>query len=60
MSTEFDKNISDYKNDIDFFLRLAKWPKITVKKSQNFQKPEHEPPKLEEIYNLGTIQTQEV
>ena len=45
MSTEFNKNISDwrhyctdYKNDLDFFLRLAKWPKIAVKKSQIFQK----------------------
>ena len=45
MSMEFDKNISDwrhyctdYKNDLDFFLRLAKWPKIAVKKSQIFQK----------------------
>ena len=45
MSTEFDKNISDwrhdctdYKNDLDFFLRLVKWPKIAVKKSQIFQK----------------------
>ena len=42
MSTEFDKNISDwrydctdYKNDFDFFLRLVKWPKIAVKKCQN-------------------------
>ena len=41
MSTEFDKNISDWsydctdhKNDIDFFMRLVKWPKIAVKKSQ--------------------------
>ena len=39
MSTEFDKNISDlrhdytdYKNDLDFFFRLVKWPKIAVKK----------------------------
>ena len=45
MLTEFDKNISDwrhdctdYKNDLDFFLRLVKWPKIAVKKSQIFQK----------------------
>ena len=45
MSTEFDKNISDwkydctdYKNDFDFLLRLVKWPKIAVKKNQNFQK----------------------
>ena len=45
MSTEFDKNISDwryncigYKNDLVFFLRLLKWPKIAVKKSQIFQK----------------------
>ena len=43
MSMEFDKNISDwrhyctdYKNDLDFFLRLAKWPKIAVKKKPNF------------------------
>ena len=42
MSTEFDKNISDrrhdytdYKNDLNFFLRLVKWPKIAVKKCQN-------------------------
>ena len=35
MSTEFDKNISDcsydytdHKNDINFFMRLVKWPKI--------------------------------
>ena len=39
------KNISDgryyctdYKNYLDFFLRLVKWPKIAVKKSQIFQK----------------------
>ena len=45
MSTEFDQNISDwrhdytdYKNDLDFFFKLVKWPKIAVKKSQNFQK----------------------
>ena len=45
MSTEFEKNNSDwrhdytdYKNDLDFFFRLVKWPKIAVKKSQNFQK----------------------
>ena len=45
MSTEFDKNISDwrhyctdYKNGLDFFLRLAKWQKIAVEKSQIFQK----------------------
>ena len=45
MSTEFDKNISDwrhnctdYKNDLDFFLRIVKWPKIAVKKSQIFKK----------------------
>ena len=44
-STEFDENISDWwhdctdnKNDFDFFLRLVKWPKIAVKKSQIFQK----------------------
>ena len=43
MSMEFDKNISDcrhyftdYKNDLDFFLRLVKWPKIAVKKKPNF------------------------
>ena len=42
MSTEFDKNISDWsydctdhKNDIDFFMRLVKWPKIDVKKCEN-------------------------
>ena len=42
MSTEFDKNISDWgcdstdhKNGIEFFLRLVKWPKIDVKKCQN-------------------------
>ena len=42
MSTEFDKDISDnwsydctdHKNDIDFFMRLFKWPKIDVKKCQ--------------------------
>ena len=40
MSTEFDKNISDwsqdgtdYKNGIGIFMRLVKWPKIAVKKS---------------------------
>ena len=45
MSMEFDKNISDrrhdctdYKNDLDFILRLVKWPKIAVKKGQIFQK----------------------
>ena len=45
MSTEFDKNISDlwydcnnHKNAFDFFMRLVKWPKIAVKKSQKFQK----------------------
>ena len=39
MSTEFDKNISnwrydctDHKNGFDFFMRLVKWPKIAVKK----------------------------
>ena len=44
MSTEFDKNISDwrhdctgYKNDLDCFFRLVKWPKIAVKKSQIFR-----------------------
>ena len=43
MSPEFDKNISDwwhdctdYKNDLDFFLRLGKWPKIAVKKKAKF------------------------
>ena len=43
MSTEFDKNISDWrydctdhKNGFDFFMRLVKWPKIAVKKCQNF------------------------
>ena len=42
MSTEFDKNISDWSYDctdcktgIDFFMRLVKWPKIAVKKCQN-------------------------
>ena len=42
MSTEFDKNISNWsydcsalKNDIDFFMRLVKWPKIAIKKCQN-------------------------
>ena len=42
MSTEFDKNISDWgydstdhKNGIDFFLRLVKWPKIDVKNPSN-------------------------
>mgnify|MGYP007048339056 CR=1 FL=1 len=42
VSTEFDKNISDWrydctdlKNGFDFFMRLVKWPKITVKKCQN-------------------------
>ena len=42
MSTEFDKNISDWrydctdhKNGFDFFMRLVKWPKIAVKKCQN-------------------------
>ena len=45
MSTEFDKNISDWSHDctdhengIGFFMRLFKWPKIAVKKSQKFQK----------------------
>ena len=44
MKTEFDKNISDrrhdctdYKNDLDFFLRLLKWPKIAVKKATFFR-----------------------
>ena len=43
MSTEFDKNISDWshdctdhKNGNDFFMSLVKWPKIAVKKSQFF------------------------
>ena len=42
MSTEFDKNNSDWsydcndhKNGIDFFMRLVKWPKIDVKVCQN-------------------------
>ena len=42
MSTEFDKNISDWrydctdhKNEFDFFIRLVKRPKIAVKKCQN-------------------------
>ena len=42
MSTEFDKNISDWwydctdhKNGFDFFMRLVKWPKIAIKKCQN-------------------------
>ena len=42
MSTEFNKNISDWshsytdhKNGIAFFMRLVKWPKIAVKKCQN-------------------------
>ena len=42
MSTEFNKNISDWnydytdhKNGIDFFMRIVKWPKIDVKKCQN-------------------------
>jgi len=37
MSTEFDKNISDYtdhKNAFDFFMKLVKWPKIAIKKCQ--------------------------
>ena len=45
MSMKFDKIIldwshycTDYKNGLDFFFRLVKWPKIAVKKSQNFQK----------------------
>ena len=45
MSTEFDKNISDWsyeftdhENGIGFFMRLFKWPKIAVKKSQKFRK----------------------
>ena len=43
MSKEFDKNISDrrhdytdYKNNLNFFLRLVKWPKIAVKKKPKF------------------------
>ena len=42
MSTEFDKNISDWrydstdhKNEFYFFMRLVKRPKIAVKKCQN-------------------------
>jgi hypothetical protein len=42
MSTEFDKNISDWrydctdlKNGFDFFMRLVNWPKIAFKKCQN-------------------------
>ena len=42
ISTEFDKNISDWsydctghKNGIDFLMRLVKWPKIDLKKCQN-------------------------
>ena len=42
MSTEFEKNISDWrhdgldhKNGFDFFMRLVNWPKIAVKKCQN-------------------------
>ena len=27
---------TDYKNGFDFFMRLVKWPKIAVKKSQFF------------------------
>ena len=41
MSTEFDKNISDWtdhKNGNDFIMSLVKWPKIAVKKSKFFQK----------------------
>ena len=40
MSTEFDKYISDYtdyKNDLDFFFRLVKRPKIAVKKAKIFR-----------------------
>ena len=44
ISTEFDKNLSDwrhyctdYKNDLDFFLRLTKWPKIAAKKAKFFR-----------------------
>jgi hypothetical protein len=43
MSTELDKNISDrrhdctdYKNDLDFFLRPVKWPKNSCQKKPNF------------------------
>ena len=43
MSLEFDKNVldwshdcTDHKNGIGFFLRLVKWPKIAVKKSQKY------------------------
>ena len=42
MSTEFDKNISDWRYDFTdcengfvFSMRLVKWPKIAVKKCQN-------------------------
>ena len=42
ISTQFDKNISDWShdctdhnNDNDFFMRLDKWLKIDVKKCQN-------------------------
>ena len=42
MSTEFDKNISDWrydcsdrKNGFEFFMRHVKWPKIAVKKCLN-------------------------
>ena len=51
MSTEFDKNISDWshdcidhKNGNDFFVRLVKWPKITVQKTKffwNFRNKNH-------------------
>ena len=44
MSTEFDKNISDWshyctghKNGNDFFMSLVKWPKIAVKKANFFR-----------------------
>ena len=42
ISTESDENISDcshdctdYKNGIDFFVRLVKWPKTDIKKYQD-------------------------
>ena len=44
MSTEFDKNISDWshyctdhRNGNDFFMSLVKWPKIAVKKAKFFR-----------------------
>ena len=36
--SDWRHDYTDYKNDLDFFFRLVKWPKIAVKKSQNFQK----------------------